>query len=466
MKKQAFNPYLPSWEYVPDGEPYVFGDRVYVYGSHDYYNGYVFCMGDYVGWSAPVDNLGNWRYEGVIYEKTADPLNKDGKMCLYAPDITMGSDGRYYLYYVLDKVSLVSVAVSDSPAGPFSFYGYVKDNEGVRLGDRPQDEPQFDPCVLTEGDRTYLYTGFCAADDASRHGAMGMALGADMLTVIEEPRYVLPNRVYGKGTGFEQHEFFEAPSIRKKGEYYYLIYSSVVMHELCYSVSKNPLEGFTYGGVIISNCDIGISNGKPKEKPMAYGANNHGGIVNIRDQWYIFYHRHTNHSWYCRQGCAEPITFQGEHIRQVEMTSCGLNGKPLKGKGTYPSYIACNLFTKKEEMYVGGENQPYIMQDGCDGDYDPAYITNLTDHATAGFKYFSCKDVKKIGISVRGYARGEFEVRTAWDGSVCGKISVDFTNVWEYYEAPVKIDNGIQAIYLTFRGEGTADLQSVTFTTL
>ena len=124
MKKQAFNPYLPSWEYVPDGEPYVFGDRVYVYGSHDYYNGYVFCMGDYVGWSAPVDDLGNWRYEGVIYEKTADPLNKDGKMCLYAPDITMGPDGRYYLYYVLDKVSLVSVAVSDSPAGPFSFYGY------------------------------------------------------------------------------------------------------------------------------------------------------------------------------------------------------------------------------------------------------------------------------------------------------------------------------------------------------
>jgi arabinoxylan arabinofuranohydrolase len=26
MKKQAFNPYLPSYEYVPDGEPYVFGE--------------------------------------------------------------------------------------------------------------------------------------------------------------------------------------------------------------------------------------------------------------------------------------------------------------------------------------------------------------------------------------------------------------------------------------------------------
>ena len=31
MKKQAYNPYLPSWEYTPDCEPYVFGDRVYIF---------------------------------------------------------------------------------------------------------------------------------------------------------------------------------------------------------------------------------------------------------------------------------------------------------------------------------------------------------------------------------------------------------------------------------------------------
>ena len=56
---QAFNPYLPSWEYIPDGEPYVFGDRVYVYGSHDRFNGFLFCLNDYVCWSAPVNDLGN-----------------------------------------------------------------------------------------------------------------------------------------------------------------------------------------------------------------------------------------------------------------------------------------------------------------------------------------------------------------------------------------------------------------------
>ncbi len=95
-KMLAVNPYLPSWEYVPDGEPHVYNGRVYVYGSHDWFGGCVYCPGDYVGWSAPEDDLGNWRYEGVIYEKTQDPLNRDGSACLYAPDVTKGPDGRYY----------------------------------------------------------------------------------------------------------------------------------------------------------------------------------------------------------------------------------------------------------------------------------------------------------------------------------------------------------------------------------
>ena len=30
MKNHGMNPYLPSWEYVPDGEPHVFGKRVYI----------------------------------------------------------------------------------------------------------------------------------------------------------------------------------------------------------------------------------------------------------------------------------------------------------------------------------------------------------------------------------------------------------------------------------------------------
>ena len=82
---QAFNPYLPSWEYIPDGEPRVFGDRVYVYGSHDHFNAPIFCVGDYVCWSAPVENLKDWRYEGVIFKKNQDPKNRLGIRLLFAP---------------------------------------------------------------------------------------------------------------------------------------------------------------------------------------------------------------------------------------------------------------------------------------------------------------------------------------------------------------------------------------------
>ena len=52
MKKEVFNPYLPSWEYVPDGEPRVFGGRVYLYGSHDRFGGPLFCMNDYIALGA------------------------------------------------------------------------------------------------------------------------------------------------------------------------------------------------------------------------------------------------------------------------------------------------------------------------------------------------------------------------------------------------------------------------------
>ena len=461
MKKQAFNPYLPSWEYVPDGEPYVFGDRVYVYGSHDFYNGYVFCMGDYVGWSAPVDDLGNWRYEGVIYEKTADPLNKDGKMCLYAPDITVGSDGRYYLYYVLDKVSLVSVAVSDSPAGPFSFYGYVKDKEGVRLGDRPQDEPQFDPGVLTENGKTYLYTGFCGQGDKSRSGAWCCVLGEDMLTMEEEPVCVVPGCEYSAGTSFEGHAFFEASSIRKAGDTYYFIYSSEVMHELCYATSKSPLGDFVYGGVIVSNSDLHIDTYKPADMPTAYGANNHGSIVQIKNQWYIFYHRHTNGNWYSRQGCAEPITIAEDgSIAQVEITSCGLNGGPLAGEGEYPAYLACHLFTDKPSVYVGGDAYPKVMQDGKDGDEEIGYVGNIQNSAVIGFKYFDMKHVNRIRVTMRGYISGKIEVRTTWDGEVLASLPIQFSNVWETYESEIQIPDGIHSLYFAFCGDGNGALKS------
>jgi arabinoxylan arabinofuranohydrolase len=465
MRNQAYNPYLPSWEYIPDGEPYVFGDRVYVYGSHDRFNGHGYCLNDYVCWSANINDLSEWRYEGVIYKKTDDPINPDEAMCLYAPDVTIGPDGRYYLYYVLDKVPIVSVAVCDTPAGRYEFYGYVKDMHGNRLGERKGDEPQFDPGVLTEGEKTYLYTGFCARGDKTRSGAMVTVLGSDMLTIIEDTVTVLPSEPYSEGTGFEGHEFFEAPSIRKVGDMYYLIYSSIVMHELCYATSKYPTKGFEYQGVIVSNNDLHVDTYKPKNKPMYYGGNNHGSIVQINHKYYIFYHRHTNGSNFSRQGCIEKINIEENgFIPQVEITSSGANNGPLIGYGEYPTYIACHLFHQDEAMYTGDlwmDSQfPKITQDGKDGDHEEGYIMNMTNSATVGFKYFTFKDIHHISIKVRGYCKGAFQVKTSWDGEILGEIPVDFSTVWTEYSENIILPNGVHALYFTYVGSGRASFQS------
>lgn len=467
MRKQGFNPYLPSWEYIPDGEPYVFNDRVYVFGSHDRFNGYAYCLNDYVCWSASVKDLNDWHYEGVILKATDVEDNSNRDSCLYAPDIAVGTDGRYYLYYVDSKRSIVSVAVCEEPAGEYDFYGYVRYQDGTILGQKCGDEPQFDPGVLREGDKTYLYTGFCPVGDTTRSGTMATVLDSDMLTIIEEPVIITPSEPYSDGSGFEGHEFFEAPSIRKKGDTYYLIYSSIVFHELCYATSKHPTKDFKYGGVIISNCDLHIDTYKPQNKPMFYGGNNHGSIIEIKGKWYIFYHRHTNGTNFSRQGCLEEICFLPDgSIPQVEMTSCGPNNGPLRGEGEYPTYIACNLFCSEEMMYTDStsswmNNQfPKITQDGKDGDEEIGYIANMKDSATAGFKYFECKQITSIRIKTRGYARGKMEVRTTWDGEVIGTIPIDFSNAWKDNSRDINIPDGVQALYFTYKGQGSVQFGS------
>lgn len=467
MKNQGFNPYLPSWEYIPDGEPHVFDGRVYVYGSHDRFNGYVYCLNDYVCWSAPECDLSDWRYEGVTYGKTDDPFNKDGSMCLYAPDVTRGADGRYYMFYVLDKMDIVAVAVCDSPAGKYGFHGHVHYPDGTLLGRREGDQPQFDPGVLTEGEKTYLFTGFCGHTHKSRIGSTAVVLGPDMLTVQEDPVLVVPGKFYAEGTGFKGHEFFEASSLRKRGDTYYFVYSSIASSELCYATSKHPTKDFVYRGAIVDNADFNIAAYKPAQRPMSCGGNNHGSIIEINGKWYVFYHRHTNGNQFSRQGCLEPIEIKDDgSIRQVEMTSCGPNGGPLVGRGEYPSYIACNFFLMDDELESADHwpyhdsRLPFVSQDGKDGDEETGFVTNIRDNCGIGFKYFDCNGITKVKIKTRGYSRGFFEVKTSWDGEPLGKIDIDFSNIWKVYSADIAIPDGVHALYFVYRGSGRATVAS------
>ena len=428
-KNQIYNPFLPLYEYIPDGEPHVFGDRVYHYGSHDKEGGDTFCMLDYVCYSAPVDDLTAWRYEGVIYQAKQDP-RYPAPQYMYAPDVVQGNDGRFYLYYCMGGdygqggyQGPVSVAVCDTPAGQYEYLGVVKNPDGSPM----LKYICFDPAVLNDDGTIRLYYGtqydyeerddfltndFYLQDEIQMFGRsreeilsypdsiMGpvmAVLSDDMLTVKEEAKHIIPYRV--KGTSFEAHPFFEGSSMRKVGRKYYFIYSSWQNHELCYATSDQPDRDFVFGGTIISNGDIGY-RGRDTQHKLNMTGTTHGSIIEINGQWYVFYHRLTHKSDYSRQACAEKIRIlEDGSIPQAEMTSCGLNDGPLSAEGTYPAVIACNL--TNGHMPHGSNSVFQISFPNVTHKGQERFIAEIEDNTLIGYKYFECRDVKQFGITYR-----------------------------------------------------------------
>ena len=476
MKKQVFNPYLPFWETVPDGEPHIFDGRVYVYGSHDRLNGTLFCEDDYVGWSAPVDDLTDWRYEGIIYKKSQDPINgapyerqmppwEKGfavdQHCLYAPDVAQGPDGRYYLYYALDGVNVISVAVCDTPAGQYEFLDYVLYEDG-RL---PEAGRLFDPAILCEESGNYLYYGFCpdghfpGMGNRNMDGAFMVRLTDDMHTVISAPKLVANGIESAKDTPYEAHPFFEASSIRHFGDWYYFVYSSLQGNELCYGMANSPAGPFDFKGVVISNGDMGYNG---NTLPVNYMGNNHGGLVIIGEQPYIFWHRQTHGNSYSRQGCADKVTILPDGtIPQTEITSCGLNDGPLTARRRYESYIACHL-TGPDRSAVGNvamsfpgtplpklpEDMPYITEEACsDGEKGlKPYIYNLRANAIAGFKYLAF-DGSEAAVDVELRGHGTLDVvLDSPEGPVIGRAACDSTD-WTTVSADIQTTSGTHAVY-------------------
>ena len=460
MKKQCHNPYLPLYEHIPDGEPRVFDNRLYIFGSHDLENGNEFCELDYVAWSAPIEDLSDWRYEGVIYKKEQDPFNKE-QAPLYAPDVIQGPDGRYYLFYCIKFKDAIHVAVCDSPAGSYQFYGRVKYQDGRIM---TENQP-YDPSVISCLEGNFLYFGFAPCmihipryQNEDLKGCSVLRLAEDMLTVLEGPEVVLPSLRYGKGTTFEGNEYFEGPSIRKIGQKFYLIYSSVNTHQLCYALSDNPQKGFVYGGVIVSNGDVGYRGRREEDKLMSVG-NNHGGLVCVKNQWYIFYHRHTYINQYNRQACAEKVFFDEDgHIEQVTITSSGMNPGLLSGDEEYPAVYCCNLSNGHMGALssIGRQNSeidfPYMTSVK-----EERYITNIKEGTLIGYKYIRLEETNQIGITYKASDFGELEIRTKIQGPAIKTIKLNQTNSWKLCRENISFSKEEQELYFVYHGKGKMD---------
>jgi len=151
------------------------------------------------------------------------------------------------------------------------------------------------------------------------------------------------------------------------------------------------------------------------------------------------------------------------------MTSCGPNGGPLNGKGEFPAYIACNIFSVDNMSHplerrwpLHNIHLPRISQDGRDGDEETGYVTNITDNFGIGFKYFDCKGIKRIKIKTRGYSHGAFHVKTSWYGEPLARIEIHFSNIWTEYSSEINIPDGVHALYFIYKGSGIATISSFT----
>ena len=400
------NPYMPLWEHVPDGEPRVFtynGEtRIYLYGSHDTKKT-DYCGPDYVVWSAPVDDPTNWTCHGICYTAS------DGGD-LYAPDVVQKGD-TFYMYAAENRGSSIMLVTSKCPWGPFE--NPVK----TELG--------FDPGILVDDDgRTYAFWGFCESHAGE--------LNDDMATLKPE---TVRHHIMGHSKPFWIKEddghvdpvdgFFEASSPRKINGKYVLIYSKRYEYPkpengvfgscngfLSYKWADSPLGDYKEGG------DISFNGGEVITGPDGNGimtyqwGNNHGSLMKVKDQWYVFYHRQTGCNEYSRQAMVEPvdiamgkdgkiyigkITYEnGEPVKSdvVEATSQGFYLDGLDAFAVISAGYTCHMYDGLgKPMYQGnaeGTNEGVRVahiQPVYEGDSSP--VVDIQSGATIGFKYLN-----------------------------------------------------------------------------
>lgn len=478
------NPFLPINTYIADGEPHVFGDRVYLFGSHDKAGGDTYCMLSYEFWSAPVGDLENWSCKGVSYRSDQDPQYGEKLKYMYAPDVVQGNNGRFYLYYCMSGEKgaggyggPISVAVCDTPDGSYEFYGFVRNPDGSPM----LKYVTFDPAVIKDAGVIRLYYGtwypfheYGKLLDPIFHkvesgmfgksiaeirtypdgimGANHVILADDMLTIASEPCHILPSRV--KGTSFEKHPFFEGGSIRKIGSTYYFVYSSIKGHELCYATSSYPDRDFVYGGTIVSNGDVGYEGRREKDRLNTTGTN-HGSIACMNGQWYVFYHRNTHKSAYSRQACAELIRIRPDgSIPQVEITSQGFGG-PLQTDRTYPASICCNLYNGIMPHTGNGITKkriPYITE------VNGQQIVAATNKTRIVYKYFDLTEGEYI-LTLRCTAEssGKVTLQTEFGESAA---AIPVSEAWTDMEIPCAVQSGIQPLTLHCYGSKEFAIQS------
>ena len=447
MTAGAQNPYLPLWEHLPDGEPRVFEDpdhpgkyRAYIIGSHDVtYTAY--CGPDIRMWSAPVEDLSQWRDEGPIFSWFVD-----GKWdTMFAPDLVETVDkatGRktYWLYpHSRGWRRVPMVCKGDRPNGPFTPVNLTADGTQCL----PGSLIDFDPSVFIEtitdkkdkdfdkGYRAYVFYGFqhstaCELDQNTMYSKRpGTELIDPFIPASSRDGKLLDKagsdyKALYKGQNPLDFNFFEASSIRQVGNKYVMVFSGYSGQEyglgatnsaLRYAFGDSPLGPWRSGGVLVDSRGVVTGEDGGKLITTNAGHNTHGSLQEINGQWYVFYHRPPRGFGNARQAMVAPVKItwdkkpvakggkvtitgydpyardnvwtaaaaDGNTYTGAEVTSEGFQIFGLPPYSYYSAGIACFMY---------GPNANNWMQDNHDVWNNSMDLAGIRNGGIVGFKYF------------------------------------------------------------------------------
>lgn len=456
----AQNPYLPLWEHLPDGEPRVFEDpdrpgkyRAYIIGSHDVtYSAY--CGNDIRMWSAPVEDLSQWRDEGPIFTWFVD-----GQWdTMFAPDLVEVKDRKtgkktYYLYpHSRGWRRVAMVCKGDRPNGPFTPVNLTDDGRQCL----PGSLIDFDPSVFIEnitdkrdkdydrGFRAYVFYGFrhSTAYELDQDNMYAVRPGTEVhdyfipaserYGVVRDPEGTQYPALY-KDQNPGDFNFFEASSIRQVGNKYVMVFSGYsgpdyglgsTNSALRYAFGDSPLGPWRSGGVLVDSRGVVPNEDGTCLVTTNAAHNTHGSLQEINGQWYVFYHRPPRGFGNARQAMVAPvkitwdkkkvadggmvrITAYDPYTKNNEWTASASNGMTYTGAEVTSEGF--QIFGLPPYRYYSAGLACYMtgnewMQDNHDVWNDGMDLAGINNRGIVGFKYFGFGGLDKDTKGVKAFA--------------------------------------------------------------
>jgi hypothetical protein len=426
---KAQNPLIRD-QFSADPSARVFGDRVYVYPSHDILattgRGRVgwFCMEDYHVFSSA--NLTDWTDHGMIVQQDKVPWAKPESYSMWAPDCIY-RNGKYYFYFptmpkdtTIARGFTVGVAIADKPEGPFVPQAApIKNVRGI------------DPNVFIDKDgQAYLYW--------SQGNIYGARLKENMTELASEP--VVFQHLPDKGLK-------EGPYLFERNGIYYLTYPHVEnkTERLEYAIGDNPLGPFKVTGVIMDESPTGCWT-------------NHHSIIQFKDQWYLFYH-HNDYS----------PTF--DKARSIRADSLFFNADGTIKK-VIPTYRGIGVTKANTQIQIdrysriGDNNMSIAFLDTANKFQG---WKSVFEAAGAWIQYntvnFGKKKLRSVILRAQSPAGGTLQVRLHdLAGPVLAEIPVKPGNEWQLAKAPLlKFEPGIQNLFFVLKDDSRVDVDWISF---